>query len=446
MVSPLSYTGNLIMTNFKLGQFKITFVVTISAIIFIFFYLGYSSWQFQQQYIHNQSDELIEFTNRSITRVKANPQRFIGDNKEIIGTQRMKLLNDFKDLAKILPDNITINDLVFDQTNVIFIEFKGFFSVSDVVLVYPIKVAGKQYFAYAHTSTAVNDARLNSHLSEWLQPAISLAIALISILLIVQLMQINNVGKMVNQLANWADTLSTTKKFQPPPKLASGGINYLAHTMSNSLNTFSDILEKEHTFARFSSHELRTQVAVLSVNMEILEVIMQDLSPEERKVLNRMLIAIEDMKYQTEALLWLGKATENELKFSDCDIVDVLNKAIQLNQHIIDDKKVKIIISGGSLTLHSHEVLLQIAINNLVRNAFQNTDEGLVHIAVARSGFTIVNTNIASQPQQKNLDGFGIGLVLVQRIVETIKLVYKVENFDKGRSVELSVASSQLEK
>ncbi|MBU2883595.1 HAMP domain-containing histidine kinase [Psychrosphaera sp. B3R10] len=429
------------MINFKLGQFKITFVVTISAILFIFLYLAYSSWHFQQQYVHDQSEDLNEFTNRSISRINANPHRFIGENKEIIGTQRMKLVDDFNELSKILPADVGKDDLVYEQINVIFLKFKGFFSVSDVTLVYPVDVDGIQFYAYAYTSNAINDARLNTHLSEGLQPAIFLAIALISILLIVQLMQINNVGKMVNQLANWADTLSTTKKFQPPPKLASGGINFLAHTMSNSLNTFSDILEKEHTFARFSSHELRTQVAVLSVNMEILEVIMKDLSSEERKVLNRMLIAIEDMKYQTEALLWLGKATENELEFSDCNIVEILNKAIELNNHIIENKDVKIIMSGGDLTIFSQETLLQIALNNLIRNAFQNTNEGLVHIAVARSSFSIVNTNMGSPGNSKNLDGFGIGLVLVQRIVEKIDLVYNVENFDKGRSVELSLAN-----
>lgn len=433
------------MTNFRLGQFKITLVVTVSAILFIFCFLAYSSWNFQQQYMHDQGKALIEFSNRSISRHAANPTQFFDQDKQTMGSYRMKLAIDFNVIAKVLPANTEPNDLIFSQVNVIMVKFKGFFAVSDVFLVYPVNANGIKYYAYALTSTAVNDERLNTHLNERLQPAIFLAITLISILLIVQLMQINNVGKMVNQLANWADTLSTSKKFQPPPKLASGGINFLAHTMSNSLNTFSEILEKEHTFARFSSHELRTQVAVLSVNMEILEVIMKDLSPEERKVLNRMLIAIEDMKYQTEALLWLSKATENELEFSDCDILDMFNKAIQVNQHIIDAKKVNVILSGGPLIILSHQSLLQIALNNLIRNAFQNTNEGLVHIAISRSSLTIVNTNTASNEKWKNLEGFGIGLVLVQRIVEKINITYQVENFDNGRSVQLSLPESKPE-
>lgn len=433
------------MINFKLAQFKTTFVVTVSAIIFIFVYLAYSSWQFQREYIHQQSEELMDFTSRSISRINANPIRFLGENKEVLGTQRMKLITDFSQLAKTLPYDISQNDLIFEQVNVIILQFNGLFSVSDVVMIYPVGINDAQYYAVAYTNTSMNDELLNTHLSEGLQPAILLAIVLISILLIVQLMQINNVGKMVNELASWADVLSTTQKFQPPPKLAAGGINFLAHTMSKSLNTFSDILEKEHAFARFSSHELRTQVAVLSVNMEILEVIMKDLSPEERKVLNRMLIAIEDMKYQTEALLWLSKATEHELEFSQCSIVEILNKAIQLNQPILENKEVKIIFTGGDLTLRSHESLLQIAVNNLIRNAFQNTTEGLVHIAVARNSFSIVNTNVANAVQPKNLEGFGIGLVLVQRIVEKINLIYKVDNFENGRSVELSLSTALLE-
>ena len=431
------------MMNFKLAQFKTTFVVTASAIVFIFLYLAYSSWSFQVEYLEEQSEELLNFAGRATSRIEANPGRYLGDNATRLSSERFKLQMNKAELLATLPSGTTLESLTPEQANAIVLAFNGLFSVSDILLIYPALVADQQV-AYVYTDVSYNDELLNTHLREVLQPAILVSVVLISILLMVQLMQINNVGKVVNELADWADALSTTKKFQPPPKLAARGINYLAHTMSSSLNTFSEILEKEHSFARFSSHELRTQVAVLSVNMETLEVIMKDLSPDERKVLNRMLIAIEDMKYQTEALLWLSKATEQELQFSQCNIVDIANKAVQTNMHILEGKDVQVTCSGEDLMLLTHETLLQIAVNNLVRNAFQNTSKGYVNIHIGEDRFTIENKNTDAVDGANNLEGFGIGLVLVQRIVEKINLVYTVENFDNGRRVELTLAQDQL--
>ena len=156
------------MINFKLAKFKTTFVVTVSAIIFIFVYLAYSSWQFQREYIHQQSEELMDFTSRSISRINANPIRFLGENKEVLGTQRMKLITDFSQLAKTLPYDISQNDLIFEQVNVIILQFNGLFSVSDVVMIYPVGINDTQYYAVAYTNTSMNDELLNTHLSEGL--------------------------------------------------------------------------------------------------------------------------------------------------------------------------------------------------------------------------------------------------------------------------------------
>jgi signal transduction histidine kinase len=175
----------------------------------------------------------------------------------------------------------------------------------------------------------------------------------------------------------------------------------------------------------------------LSANMELLELIMQDLSADEKKVLGRMFVAVEDMKYQTEALLWLSKESEAELAHSQFNIIEIIDKALAENAMVLEPKEVNVVKTGENICLNSNRVLLQIMLNNLVRNAFQNTSSGLVYLAISAGSLTIVNTNSSLTSTKVNRDGFGIGLILVERISEKLGITYRVDELANGRLVEL---------
>lgn len=426
------------MTNFRAKHFRLTYTITGCAFFFIIAYLVYSTIEYQYTLVNQKGDFLSGFTQRSLSRIEVNPSKYVGKNAPSIGDKRMQLVTSYQKLTDVLADVPTKEQLQLSEINLVITNFRGLFSVSELTLIYALNFAGNTYYSFYVINPELNDEKLNIHLRKQLQPAIIISIILIGVLFLLQLFQISKVGNLVNELAEWSDNLSTQKTPQPPPQIKVGGMNYLAHTMNSSLKTFSHVLEKEKTFARFTSHELRTQVAVLSANMEILELIMKDLSYDEKKVLNRMLIAIEDMKYQTDALLWLSKETEHELEFTRCDVLKTINKAIQENRHIIENKNVKITFSGEKLHFHTHKTLLQIAINNLIRNAFQNTEDGLVHIEISEHGVSIINTNSQSLLKKQRRDGFGIGLVLIERIAERLKLNFTMENLENGRAIELS--------
>jgi len=425
-------------SQLQFKQFKATLIVALLLFAFIFIYLSYSSFSYQKEYITRKIDVLQGFAERSMTRLQTNPSLYKGDDATILGDDRMQFVSSYQQLSTHLNNVPKEQHIQTGKVNLYINQFGGLWSVSEVILIYRIHHQGEDYFAYFHNNTRFNDLELQTFLTDKMQPAIITASALIIALFIFQLFQISRVSSMVFELANWADTVSAGKPIAPP-KMKSGGINYLAKTINKSLDTFSHILEKEHAFARFSSHELRTQVAVLSANMELLELIMNDLKPQERRVLNRMLSAIEDMKYQTEALLWLSKETEKDLVTEMCSIKKIVAKSVEENQLYLNHEQVKVVIVGDDLSFMSHPTLLQIACNNLIRNAFQNTEQGQVTVEINERSFTITNQNEPPLKGQQTQTGFGIGLIIVERILDKLQFTYHVDGLDSGRSVQITL-------
>ena len=430
------------MDTYKVNPYKQSLIAMFAVFLFIIGYFVYSSVSYHHSLIHTEAQFLAGFTERSLTRVKANPQLYLDGDYRVIGDKKMRLVAKPEELQHLIgfqPDRKILKNGVI---NLFITQFRGLFSVSDFVLIYPFVVDGKTYYSYFSLTPEMIDTDLNSHLKARLQSAVFIAVFLVGILFLVQFRQLQRVNKLVNELAVWADNLTSKRNFQPLPRVEGKSMNYIAHTMNASLATFSNLLEKEYSFARFTSHELRTQVAVLSANMEILELIMKDLNAEEKKVLSRMFIAVEDMKYQTEALLWLSKETETAIEVAEFDINEVITKAIAENNHIIESKPVQVLCTGKGTSFVSSPALFQMAVNNLVRNAFQNTSEGVVHIASSSNGFSIVNTNATPLEDHDRKDGFGIGLILVERIIEKLNLTYKAENLVNGRLVEVTFVAS----
>ena len=430
------------MTINRARHFKLTFFVAGGIFIFLLSYLFHISVSYQLSYLNSQSQALTGFTEQAITRVNANPELYLGEGAYTIGDKKMQLLTSYEKLQDTLAIAPNKEALTFGEINLFVTQLRTFFTVSDYLLIYALQNNNHDYYSYVMISPEMNKPVLNYHLRQQIQPAIFVSVILICALFVYQFIQMNKVSKLLNELANWADNVSAKGKFQPPPTLTNTSMSYLAHTMSSSLNTFSSILEKEYSFARFTSHELRTHVAVLSANMAILEMISKDLTSDEKKVLKRMLTAIDDMKYQTDALLWLSKESDHENNNTQCDLRAIVDKAFAENSHLIDKKPVKALCTGTDQTFMSHPVLLQIAINNLVRNAFQNTLEGVIHVGISNTGFSIVNSSINDLDERRNQSGFGIGLVLVERIVEKLNLNYKVHDLESGRVVEVTINSS----
>lgn len=423
----------------KLSRFNITFWVALIGAIMVILYIAFKFVYFHVQLVEDSTPSLSQFSHRTIARLEANPDKFTNETSIIFNNQKMQFIAGKNTLTAAHPNIKDISALQENRINLVIDGFNSLTSIINFSIIYPVYYKEQYYYSVVRFQNGHNDEYLEGDLAQSLIPVIFTSAAIIALLFFVQFIYTYRINNNVRELATWAQDLSLRQQPQSPPQMAMKGLNPLATMINSSLQSFNNILEKEHSFARYTSHELRTQIAILSANMEVLEAIMTDLSPSERKVLYRMEQAVIDMKYQTEALLWISKEIEHELVLDDCLLLQTVQKILTDNQHLFQGKNIKVNIVGQERKVQSHPILLQIILNNLIRNALQNTSTGELSITISGHGIEVCNQEYSDGNYLQVNNGFGIGLVIVEKIVERLKIDYSVEPLNNGRKVQLSL-------
>jgi signal transduction histidine kinase len=426
------------MIESRASQFKVVLTLSITLALSITLYFVWAIANFNSQHALSESQFLSKFTERAISRYRLDPNKFLSEREKRLPGTRVDLVVGYDQLKLNFPFVPTENSFVANKAQAVLIKYRGFFKVPDYLLIKPVFVEGKQFYGYLLVDEKLNDSGLDLRAFERIQPAIFIVLFCIFVLVIVELFHISKVNSSVNEFARWANQLSAGKDLTPMPSFSSSKFNYLAFAIDKSLSGISEMLAKEQSFAKFTSHELRTPIAVLSANMELLELLMKDLSPQERSVLRNMDSAVSDMKYQMEALLWLSRGDERDIDSSLCSLSSLVDKALQDNSYLLAGKAVTTNLVGNDVSVTTSQVFIQIILNNLVRNAYQNTQSGRVEILLNNNTMTMLNENDTTVQLTKKDTGFGIGLTLVARLVRKLGIGYSVEESPVGYKITLT--------
>jgi len=429
------------MNKLQTNQFKL---VLIFATVLVLAVTGYVLWvvvEFHSRGVLTESNYLSRYTERALSRYQINPEilSLAAQSRAIpLGDESINLAVDYGQLKQRFPFVPAEASFSNFQPRAVLMNFHGLLQTPLYLLVLPIEVAhGKIFYSYKLVGDAHNDTNLSVHILEKIQPVIFMALASILLLIVVELFHIARMNTNISEFATWASKLSAAESGTSLPQFSSEKFNYMAYAINKNLSGINDVLKQEQSFAKFTSHELRTPIAVLSANMELLELMMKDLSPQERKVLENMESAVSDMKYQMEALLWLSREADAEMEYRNCPLREYLDKAIADNAYLIEGKSIVVTVSGYGGSVKTNPVFLQIILNNLLRNAYQNTEEGRVNIVLARASIHIENTGKLAVAGGNKPVGFGIGLVLVEKLVARLAMGYRMQALDNGRRVEL---------
>ena len=230
----------------------------------------------------------------------------------------------------------------------------------------------------------------------------------------------------VERLMLWAKELDRDKLSQPVPDFHYSELNSLATMMKTSLQSVQEALLREQRFLGYASHELRTPIAVTRTNTELLRKMMtKNISvKKQEQVVDRIERACLTMTDLTETLLWLNRQPDKLIPLKPLSIGILTKQVLDELDYIRDGKSVVL----QQVTDESHfplpEPLCRIIITNLIRNAFQHTQQGFVTIKQSQSTFIITNINSSTEQStpinsQCNSElGFGLGLELTKRLVE----------------------------
>lgn len=253
---------------------------------------------------------------------------------------------------------------------------------------------------------------------------------------------LRTVSGPVEALRNWAAQLNESTLDKPIPTFRYHELNELAKLMHQSLQDVKTSLQREREFVSHASHELRTPIAVIRSSMELLLRLSDDINPKANKAILRIDHASHTMTELTETLLWLGKNTKDPLHYQECKPGDVLSELYQDLHYLLDAKSVSVLLETDETRLSLPLTATKIVLGNLIRNAFQHTQEG--EVIIKQQGDDILITNIDTQSSEDSLPsatGYGLGIELVKRITAQLGWPYAHTVNATGHEVRLTLVS-----
>lgn len=219
-------------------------------------------------------------------------------------------------------------------------------------------------------------------------------------------------------------------------------IGVLARAFAQHSDEAEQFLQRERCFVGDASHELRTPLAIIG---GAAETIAHQLPANSHLMSSaqRIVRTTQEMQRQLTCLLLLSREPQT-LARADVSLRPLMEECITRCQPWLVNKPVALILEAPqNVHVHTHAELARSVVWNLLRNACQYTDAGEVRITLHGTTLVISDTgpglppSIDPQQFQRFLpstrqSGEGLGLSIVQRIVEHLGWHMAVESSETG--------------
>ncbi|GGP45219.1 hypothetical protein GCM10009347_10850 [Shewanella algicola] len=242
----------------------------------------------------------------------------------------------------------------------------------------------------------------------------------------------------VERLKNWAKGLNTQQLDKPTPDFHYSELNTLATIIKTSLSTVQDSLSREQQFLSYASHELRTPIAVIRTNTELLQKLISKGASAEKQaqVVERIERAGLTMTDLTETLLWLNRREGKSLPIIEVSLDQLIRQLVSDLTYLVKGKDIDISIETDESVQQLPGTLCRIIMTNLIRNALQHTMKGSVSIVQQDYSVSIINQCESYSNNSEDL-GFGLGLELTTRLIKQYDWQYQNIETNRGRKVSI---------
>lgn len=274
------------------------------------------------------------------------------------------------------------------------------------------------------------------NISEWEKQEHALLVSLCLGFVLVAIAALISASKVADSILEPVKRLTARlNKVQPHERglqvateFADSDIEQIARAFDTYLTRIDQFVEREQSFTAAASHELRTPLSVMLGAVDVIEA--SQPSESGCRALQRIRRASGEMQAFIEATLLLSREENNTNPDS---LVASVTTAIE---RVIDDFRSDINARGieltldydGDETLPVPESILKICIVNLVRNAIEHTQDGLIKVCFSKGEFSVKDSGegIARDDLPRIFDrafstkpeGTGLGLNLVKRICD----------------------------
>lgn len=223
------------------------------------------------------------------------------------------------------------------------------------------------------------------------------------------------------------------------------------------INPIIKSMEKQKQFITDAGHEIKTPLAIISANADVLELISGE---------NEWITSIRNQTSRLDKLvknlLMLSKMNEDDIKlvFSDFNLSDIVFETAAPFKVIAEKQNKKFLMDiDTELKLHGDESSIRQLVSTLVDNAIKYSNEnGEIKILLSsvKKGIKLEVYNTVDKIDKGNLDklfdrfyradssraretgGYGIGLSIAKSIVETHRGKIWAKS-DDGKSIRFTV-------
>ena len=210
-------------------------------------------------------------------------------------------------------------------------------------------------------------------------------------------------------------------------------VGVLARAIDEKNHKLEQYLQREQLFTGDVSHELRTPLTII---MGASEVLASQLEENSRlsEFANRISTTAKETSEIISALLLLSRAPE-QLDTPPTSINTIALNEVSRLQYLLRHKPVSCkVVAEQDYIANVRPELLKMALGNLIKNAFQYTDDGEVIVAIDDKKITVTDTGLGIPEimmpllyerferlndinTSDQVEGSGLGLSIVQRIM-----------------------------
>lgn len=215
-----------------------------------------------------------------------------------------------------------------------------------------------------------------------------------------------------------------------PPDLE-GESQILADALYNLGKRIQSHIERERTFTRDASHELRSPLTVIKIATDVI-LAEDDVDPYIRRNVVRIQRSSRDMESLIEAFLILARDADTGLPAEDFLINTVVREEMERAEPLICEKPVQLtLVEEARLMLNAPAKVVGVLLGNLIRNACIYTDHGEVRVIIGYDAVRIEDTGCGMSEEElervfqpffragnNNRSGHGVGLAIVRRLSE----------------------------
>lgn len=224
--------------------------------------------------------------------------------------------------------------------------------------------------------------------------------------------------------------LSALSPEQMPPDVE-GETEVLADALRAFAERQTELIERERTFTRDASHELRSPLTVIKIASEVLASD-GELDDFERRNVERIRRASRDMEALIEAFLILARDSASGMPSEDFLLETVAREEAERAEPLLRDKPVELqVLAQGSCMVHAPPKVAGVVIGNLLRNACTYTEQGRVQLELRCGEVVIRDTGPGIAPDELGRifqpfyrasgaapGGHGVGLNIVRRLCD----------------------------